>query len=112
MKMILAIVASLIILPLAVGNSISVRYVLISDTTWPIGEAKPCNLDGKSHQGHCFPPEKLTTKRGYWHRYLVGVDFNKPPHFDQNQWAGEEHGYPYDIECRLDSYKHATCEVK
>jgi hypothetical protein len=107
MKMILAIVASLIILPLAVGNSISVRYVLVSDTTWPIGEAKPCTLDGVFHQGHCFPPEKLSTtpKQRHWHRYLVDVDFNKPLQFDKSQWA-------YGIECRLDSYKHATCEVK
>jgi hypothetical protein len=84
------------------------RVTLVSDQPWTIGEAKPCSFDGESLEMHCFPPtpEALAAPK---HDYLVDADFDKPVKFDARHWAGGN-SYPYDIVCRLDSYKHATCQ--
>jgi hypothetical protein len=83
------------------------RVKLVSDQPWAIGEAKPCSFDGQYMEMHCFPPtpEALAAPK---HDYLVDADFEKPVKFDAQHWAGGN--YPYDIVCRLDSDKHATCQ--
>jgi hypothetical protein len=76
------------------------KVVLISDTPWPVGEAKECSFDGKWNEMHCFPPEKASAYPV--HKYMVDADFDKPVQFDKEQWA-------YDLTCRLDSVEHAMC---
>ena len=73
---------------------------LVTDSSWPIGEARWCSgFDGQWNEIHCFPPEKLSAPKT---DYLVDVYSDGPMHFDAQQWA-------YDITCRLDSFKSATC---
>lgn len=79
------------------------QAVLTSDRPWPIGEARPCSFDGQWKELHCFPPEKVFVTPKY--EYAVETDFDKPVHFDKDQWA-------YNIVCRLDSFKQATCRTQ
>ena len=83
------------------SGSSHLRITLVSDRPWPIGEARDCSgLDGQWMEAHCFPPENLGAKK---YKYLVDAEFDRPPHFDKEQWA-------YDITCRLDSFDRATCQ--
>jgi hypothetical protein len=79
-------------------------YTLVTDREWPVGEARTCSLDGQYKEGHCFPPNSLSATK---FKYLVGVQFDEPVHFDAQHWAGLNG----EIVCRLDSYKDATCRV-
>jgi hypothetical protein len=85
------------------------RVTLISDQPWTIGEAKPCAFDEMYMEMHCFPPtqEAMNAPK---HDYLVDADFEKPVKFNAQHLAGAN-SYPYDIVCRLDSYKNATCSI-
>ena len=69
------------------------RVSLISDQTWPIGEAKPCSFDGMYMEMHCITPtqEALAAPK---YDYLVDADFNKPVKFDAQHWAGGAYPYP------------------
>ena len=65
---------------------------------------------------HCFPPDKFGTPKK---DYLVDADFDKPIIFDADHWAGiPEVKTPLnsnmagDINCRLDSFKHASCSLQ
>ena len=53
-------------------------------------------------EAHCFPPTPEGSAAEKY-KYLVEPTFDKPPHFDAQQWA-------YDITCRLDSFERATCQ--
>ncbi len=85
------------------SGSTHLRVTLVSDRPWPIGEARTCSaLDGKWMEAHCFPPTPEGSAAEKY-KYLVEATFDKPPHFDAQQWA-------YDITCRLDSFERATCQ--
>ncbi len=84
------------------------RVTLVSDQPWTIGEAKSCSFDGQYMEMHCFPPTPAALSAPK-HDYLVDADFDKPVAFNAQHWAGGN-SYPYDIVCRLDSNKHATCQ--
>ena|ERR1700730_3967060 len=58
---------------------------LITDRPWRIGEARWCSFDGENVEIHCFPPGKLGVPKI---NYLVDADFDKPVHFDKDNWAG------------------------
>ena len=84
-------------------------WKLVGAYTWPVGEARSCTLDGKMHEGHCFPPtaiKDMTNKE--WPSFMVTVEFNKQPTYNDQQWAGLDNS----ITCRLDSTTHATCYVR
>lgn len=84
-------------------------WQLIGGYQWPIGEARSCVLDGKNHEGHCFPPSAIWDQSiKVWPTFLVSVTFDKPPQFSADQWAGDASP----IVCRLDSAVHATCHVE
>jgi|SRR6267378_7216929 len=58
---------------------------LVTDSSWPIGEARWCSgFDGQWNEIHCFPPEKLSAHKT---DYLVDVYSDGPMHFDAQQWA-------------------------
>lgn len=101
----LGIVASLLVFTLGCNKPNRRRVLLVSDTQWPIGEAKWCSLDGRWNEMHCFPPARASAPAEAWHGYLVDADFDKPVRFDKDQWA-------YDFVCRLDSAEYATCELQ
>lgn len=94
-----AILCALLVL---IGCNKPTHYqaVLITDRPWPIGEARSCSFDGQWKELHCFPPENISVTPKY--KYMVTADFDEPVDFDRDQWA-------YEIVCRLDSFKHATC---
>jgi len=79
------------------------KYTLVSDRPWPVGEARTCTFDGKYREGHCFPPANLSAAK---YKYLVDAEFDKPVHYDARKWSSD------DIICRLDSFRHATCQVR
>jgi hypothetical protein len=88
------------------------NVTLVTDKPWKVGEARWCSFDGKYVEMHCFPPDKLGVPKT---NYLVDVDFDKPPKFDKDNWAGNERPTVLSktlagsISCRLDSFKHASC---
>jgi hypothetical protein len=81
------------------------KYTLVSDRPWSVGEARTCSFDGKWKEGHCFQPKNVSDTN---YKYLVDIDFDRPLHFDDQQWAGLNN----DITCRLDSFEHATCHTQ
>jgi hypothetical protein len=112
---------AMIFLDLALGNPAStqdkpVHYknvTLVTDKPWRLGEARWCSFDGKYVEMHCFPPGKFGAPKT---NYLVDVDFDKPVHFNSDNWAGIpavpttlNQTMAGTISCRLDSFKHATC---
>jgi len=103
----LVIALLVFVLLVLVGCRRQVRYhvTLVSEQPWSVGDAKFCSFDGKWMELHCFPPTALSTPK---HNYLVSADFERPVHFDSQQWAGGS-TYPYGIICRLDSLEDATC---
>jgi hypothetical protein len=98
MKSSAAVLATVVLM---IGCSKAEQYKMVTDSTWPPGEARTCSLDGKWHEAHCFPPTKdaLAAPKV---QYLVDVKFDQTPDFDKDGWA-------YDFTCRLDSASAATC---
>ena|SRR5208282_4376207 len=111
MKTILATI--LIALAFLTGCQREETWRLTTVYQWPIGEARKCELDGKTHEGHCFPPSAIWDQSiKVWPSFMVSVTFDKPPQFSEDQWAGDAVLGQKPIVCRLDSAVHATCHVE
>jgi hypothetical protein len=77
------------------------NVTLMTSQPWPVGLAKTCFVQGDSANNmrmHCAAFGDPGTDDGTL--YLVDAVFNKPI---------RNPGGVYGVTCRLDSFKHATC---